>query len=169
MVGGGSQMYRLNLEQGRSVDLDHFKSCIKSQVIRFLNSLDTGAPSINCLALNPEHGLVCGGTADGRVTCWDPRSVFKITKTRLNCSSRDRTLAGTLDVAMRCQVNLTEGGDGQVAAVTAITQRNGLNLGVGTSTGQVEYYGSLADSLTVCIPFLSHRSYCMICDPVSLC
>ena len=26
-----------------------------------------------------------------------------------------------------------------MAAVTAITQRNGLNLGVGTSTGQVEY------------------------------
>jgi len=108
MVGGGSQMYRLNLEQGR-----------------FLNSLDTGAPSINCLALNPEHGLVCGGTADGRVTCWDPR---------------DRTLAGTLDVAMRCQVNQSEGGEGQVAAVTAITQRNGLNFGVGTSTGQVLLY-----------------------------
>jgi len=101
-------MYRLNLEQGR-----------------FLNSLDTGAPSINCLALNPEHGLVCGGTADRRVTCWDPR---------------DRTLAFTLDVAMRCQVNQTEEGDGQVAAVTAITQRNGINLGVGTSTGQVLLY-----------------------------
>merc|ERR1719342_687265 len=41
---------------------------------------------------------------------------------------------------MRCQVNQTEGGDGQVAAVTAITQRNGLNLGVGTSTGQVLLY-----------------------------
>jgi len=27
-----------------------------------------------------------------------------------------------------------------VAAVTAITQRNGLNLGVGTSTGQVLLY-----------------------------
>ena len=54
-----------------------------------------------------------------------------------NCFPRDRTLAGTLDVAMRCQVKQTEGGVDQVAAVTAITQRNGLNLGVGTSTGQV--------------------------------
>ena len=62
-------------------------------------------------------------------------------------------MAGTLDVAMRCQVNQTEGGDGQVAAVTAITQRNGLNLGVGTSTGQVENYGSLANPLVVCIFF----------------
>ena len=114
-------------------------------MVRFLNSLDTGAPSINCLALNPEHGLVCGGTADGRVTCWDPRLAVKKINIVQKCSPRDRTLAGTLDVAMRCQVNQIEGGDGQVAAVTAITQRNGLNFGVGTSTGQVEYYGRSPD------------------------
>ena len=78
-------------------------------------------------------------------------------------------MAGTLDVAMRCQVNQTEGGDGQVAAVTAITQRNGLNLGVGTSTGQVEIYGLLVNPLTACIAFLSHRSYCMICDQANPC
>ena len=95
--------------------------------------------------------------------------MFKITIKSLNCSSRDRTMAGTLDVAMRCQVNQTEGGDGQVAAVTAITQRNGLNLGVGTSTGQVENYGLLANPLTVFISFLSHRSYCMICDQANPC
>ena len=49
--GSGSQMYRLNLEQGR-----------------FLNSMDTAANSLNCLSINPQHSLVCAGTSDGRVS-----------------------------------------------------------------------------------------------------
>jgi len=106
LAGGGGSMYRLNLEQGR-----------------FLNSLDTMAPSINCLATSPEHGLVCGGTTDGRVTCWDPRT---------------RSLAGALDVALAAVTEDTAAGT--VPAVTAITHRSGLSMAVGTSTGQVLLY-----------------------------
>ena len=106
LAGGGGSMYRLNLEQGR-----------------FLNSLDTAAPAINCLATSPEHGLVCGGTTDGRVTCWDPRT---------------RSLAGSLDVALAAVTEDTAAGT--VPAVTAITHRSGLSMAVGTSTGQVLLY-----------------------------
>jgi len=105
-VGAGHEIYRLNLEQGR-----------------FLNSLETEASSMNCIKINPEHGLVCAGTSAGRIEAWDPRS---------------RTRAGILDCALQAL-----NPDKEVTAVPAITAlnfRDGLRLGVGTSTGQVLLY-----------------------------
>ncbi|XP_061699847.1 nucleolar protein 10 [Syngnathoides biaculeatus] len=55
-VGSSSEIYRLNLEQGR-----------------FLNSLQTDAVEHNVCDINPVHHLFASGTAEGRVECWDPR------------------------------------------------------------------------------------------------
>jgi len=55
-VGSGSQIYRLNLEQGR-----------------FMNSYATNSPSLNCISIMPSHSLVLSGSVDGRVEAWDPR------------------------------------------------------------------------------------------------
>lgn len=58
LVGGsGSEVYRLNLEQGK-----------------FLNSLVTRSPGINVTAINPAHQLWSFGGEDGFVEFWDHRS-----------------------------------------------------------------------------------------------
>ncbi|KAJ8333073.1 hypothetical protein SKAU_G00419690 [Synaphobranchus kaupii] len=56
-VGASSEVYRLNLEQGR-----------------FLNSLQTDAVENNVCDINPVHQLFATGTAEGKVECWDPRN-----------------------------------------------------------------------------------------------
>ncbi|KAM9383457.1 nucleolar protein 10 isoform 3-T3 [Phaethornis superciliosus] len=56
-VGASSEVYRLNLEQGR-----------------FLNSLQTDASESNVCDINPVHFLFALGTAEGKVECWDPRT-----------------------------------------------------------------------------------------------
>uniref|UniRef100_A0A8C4NT76 Nucleolar protein 10 n=1 Tax=Dicentrarchus labrax TaxID=13489 RepID=A0A8C4NT76_DICLA len=55
-VGSSSEVFRLNLEQGR-----------------FLNSLQTDAVENNVCDINPVHHLFATGTSEGRVECWDPR------------------------------------------------------------------------------------------------
>ncbi|XP_030632379.1 nucleolar protein 10 isoform X2 [Chanos chanos] len=55
-VGASSEIYRLNLEQGR-----------------FLNSLQTSAVEVNVCDINPVHHLFAAGTLEGKVECWDPR------------------------------------------------------------------------------------------------
>ncbi|XP_047201735.1 nucleolar protein 10 [Girardinichthys multiradiatus] len=55
-VGMSSEVYRLNLEQGR-----------------FLNSLQTDAVENNVCDINGVHNLFATGTSEGRVECWDPR------------------------------------------------------------------------------------------------
>ncbi|RVE66367.1 hypothetical protein OJAV_G00106740 [Oryzias javanicus] len=55
-VGMSSEVYRLNLEQGR-----------------FLNSLQTDAVEMNVCDINSVHHLFAAGTSDGKVECWDPR------------------------------------------------------------------------------------------------
>ncbi|CAB4019938.1 Nucleolar 10, partial [Paramuricea clavata] len=61
LVGESSEVYRLNLEQGR-----------------FLNPLQTDSESINCCDLNPVHQLLAVGTSQGHVECWDPRSRTRV-------------------------------------------------------------------------------------------
>uniref|UniRef100_A0A8C9EFI3 Nucleolar protein 10 n=1 Tax=Phocoena sinus TaxID=42100 RepID=A0A8C9EFI3_PHOSS len=56
-VGASSEVYRLNLEQGR-----------------FLNPLQTDAAENNVCDVNSVHGLFAAGTIEGRVECWDPRT-----------------------------------------------------------------------------------------------
>uniref|UniRef100_A0A7N5KKN1 Nucleolar protein 10 n=1 Tax=Ailuropoda melanoleuca TaxID=9646 RepID=A0A7N5KKN1_AILME len=56
-VGASSEVYRLNLEQGR-----------------YLNPLQTDAAENNVCDINSIHGLFATGTVEGRVECWDPRT-----------------------------------------------------------------------------------------------
>ncbi|XP_066554505.1 nucleolar protein 10 [Amia ocellicauda] len=56
-VGASSEVFRLNLEQGR-----------------FLNSLQTDAAENNVCDINPVHHLFAAGSAEGKVECWDPRA-----------------------------------------------------------------------------------------------
>lgn len=60
-VGASSEVYRLNLEQGK-----------------FVNSLMTGSSSLNVCKVNPVHELFVCGTAEGRVEAWDTRSRNKV-------------------------------------------------------------------------------------------
>ncbi|CAK8697880.1 unnamed protein product [Clavelina lepadiformis] len=57
LVGAGSEVYRLNLDQGR-----------------FLKSFETQSPELNVCTLNEFHHLLITGGIDGRIECWDPRS-----------------------------------------------------------------------------------------------
>ncbi|KAK3596946.1 hypothetical protein CHS0354_002513 [Potamilus streckersoni] len=56
LVGVSSEIYRLNLEQGR-----------------FLNPISTKATAVNCCEFNPVHNLFACGTSEGHVECFDPR------------------------------------------------------------------------------------------------
>ncbi|TFK14258.1 Nucleolar protein 10 [Platysternon megacephalum] len=60
-VGASSEVYRLNLEQGR-----------------YLNSLQTDASENNVCDINPIHCLFATGTAEGKVECWDPRTRSRV-------------------------------------------------------------------------------------------
>merc|ERR1711892_1211244 len=71
----------------------------------------------------PSHSLVLAGSVDGQVEAWDPRQ---------------RERVGVLDCAMHC---VTGGGEmNSVPQVTCLAARDGLNMAVGTSTGQVLLY-----------------------------
>jgi len=86
---------------------------------KFLNSLEveSAGGGVNCIDICPAHQLVGLGTESGTVEFWDPRV-------------RSRT--GVLDV-----VTAEENGD----AVTALAYRmDGLNLAVGTHSGQTMLY-----------------------------
>ena len=61
LVGTGSEIYRLNLDQGR-----------------FLKSYETHSKELTKCVINPEHHLVMAGGIDGHVECWDPRSKIRV-------------------------------------------------------------------------------------------
>uniref|UniRef100_H2YS54 Nucleolar protein 10 n=1 Tax=Ciona savignyi TaxID=51511 RepID=H2YS54_CIOSA len=106
LVGAGSEIYRLNLDQGR-----------------FLKSFETCSPELNVVAINPEHHLVAAGGTDGRVECWDPRS---------------RQAVGVLDCTNSLETFMMD--NSEAPKVTCLKFNGGLNVAVGTSTGQVMLY-----------------------------
>lgn len=84
---------------------------------QFLQSLQTNSKSsVNRCDVNSEHHLLCVGTQEGTVEAWDPR---------------DRKRVGTLDVAINIP-NFKS-----FPAISALKFKNGLQLGVGTQSGQV--------------------------------
>ncbi|KAH0946862.1 hypothetical protein HN011_009455 [Eciton burchellii] len=89
---------------------------------QFLQSFVTEASSINKCEINPLHHLLLVGTEDGKVEAWDPRS---------------RNCVGILDCALQC---ITQDKLEAVPAITALKCQGGLNLAVGTSTGQILLY-----------------------------
>lgn len=56
LAGAGPEVFRLSLERGA-----------------FLAPFDTRASGINSMGVDPTHGMLVLGTADGTVQCWDPR------------------------------------------------------------------------------------------------
>ena len=119
LVGAaGSQVFRLNLDQGR-----------------FLNPLDcsTSVLGVNALDINPAHGLLACGTEcedeSGTVEFWDLRA---------------RRRAGTLYLPasnLQGATSFNGNSDSSPPSVTALSSRtDGLNLAVGTSTGHILLY-----------------------------
>lgn len=91
---------------------------------RFLQGYKTESASLNCVTIMPGHSLVLAGGQDGMVEAWDPRA---------------REAVGRLDCALSC----VTGAGAEVArvpGVTAISHKDNLNIGVGTSTGHVLLY-----------------------------
>ncbi|XP_063850425.1 nucleolar protein 10-like [Scylla paramamosain] len=112
IAASGSEIYRLNLQQGR-----------------FLNSLQTEATTgVNKCAFHPSHYLFVCGTEDGRVEAWDPRSRHRVGT--LDCAA---------NMAAE-NVQLNEFRSVKQLGVTALTYSDALTLGVGTQTGQVLLY-----------------------------
>eukprot|EP00753_Platysulcus_tardus_P017513 PLAT6424.4.p1 GENE.PLAT6424.4~~PLAT6424.4.p1 ORF type:complete len:719 (-),score=361.70 PLAT6424.4:73-2175(-) len=67
VAGGGSDIYRLNLDQGRFM-------------APFATSFDDG---INTLAINPLHQLIVAGGEDGWLEAWDPRARRRVARVDL--------------------------------------------------------------------------------------
>lgn len=72
LVGDGSEVYRMNLEQGR-----------------FLQPYSTSSAEINVCKVNDVHQLLSVGTIDGKIVCFDPRS-------RANVGTLDLALSKTI-------------------------------------------------------------------------
>ncbi|BFY99226.1 hypothetical protein BsWGS_02266 [Bradybaena similaris] len=91
---------------------------------RFMKPLQTSATEINCCEFNPANYLFGCGSKLGHLECWDPRS---------------RQRAGILDITTS---NFIQDFEVQgVPEITAMKFRNdGLNVALGTSTGQVLLY-----------------------------
>lgn len=102
IVGASSEIYRLNLERGQ-----------------FLQPYESQCSEFNTADVNPEHHLLCVGSAEGTVEAWDPR---------------DKRKCATLDVAMKIKNNR------DYPAITTIKFKNALQMGVGTASGHVLIY-----------------------------
>lgn len=102
IVGASSEIYRLNLERGQ-----------------FLQPYESACSEFNASEINPEHHLLCVGSAEGTIEAWDPR---------------DKKKCSTLDVAMKIKSNRDH------PAITSIKFKNALQMGVGTASGHVLLY-----------------------------
>uniref|UniRef100_A0A1I7ZKS1 NUC153 domain-containing protein n=1 Tax=Steinernema glaseri TaxID=37863 RepID=A0A1I7ZKS1_9BILA len=110
VVAAGSDIYRLNLEEGR-----------------FLEPLHSPAPSLTCCEFNDYHQLFVAGTEDGCVEAYDHRDRSCVAT--LNCS-----------LGASYQPKLSYSSGLVVPEVTAVRFKDALHLAVGTSTGQILMY-----------------------------
>ncbi|KAJ3118027.1 Nucleolar protein 10 [Phlyctochytrium bullatum] len=111
VVGSTSEVYRLNLEQGR-----------------FYEPLLTSSPENNIVTINPAHGLLAFGGEDGNVEFWHPNSRNRLA--RLDVATWMATL-GSREV----------GGLDTFPAISAIEfNSDGLTCAVGTQSGHVMLY-----------------------------
>jgi ribosome biogenesis protein ENP2 len=106
LVGDGSGIFRLNLEEGK-----------------FADTFTTEASSLNVCKINPLHNLLVCGSKEGMVEAWDPRCGKCVSK--LDCALSSVT-----------QETNVEG----LPSVTSLSFRDGLNMAVGTATGQILLY-----------------------------
>ncbi|KAK9453754.1 WD40-repeat-containing domain protein [Dipodascopsis uninucleata] len=93
---------------------------------RFMNPLDLGEGigGCNCLDINPAHELLAFGLENNTVQFWDPRSRSKV-----------------LQMEMDNRSSIDDSSVGLGGGITAVSFRNnGLNLAIGTSSGQTILY-----------------------------
>ncbi|XP_044727447.1 nucleolar protein 10 [Chrysoperla carnea] len=132
----GGRYYRLRIPRfGRDLKY-HYPSCdlflvgTSPEIYRlnlergqFLQPFTTQASIINKCDINPVHHLLVCGTQEGRIEAWDPRV---------------RERVGSLDCAFNC-VNDNGNIEG-FPSISALKFHGGLQLGVGTATGQILLY-----------------------------
>ena len=125
VAGAGSEVYRLNLDQGR------FMQPLQLQ--------DDGqdVPGVNAIDINPAHQLFAFGVeGNGTVQFWDPRSRTRVGVLQLPLSRllpTNKPLKSTLPGV--------EDDSGPSVSVTAIASRmDGLSYAIGTSTGHTLLY-----------------------------
>lgn len=93
----GNEVYRLNIDQGR-----------------FLAPFELDSEGVNCMDVNPAHGLLGFGTEDGTVEFWDPRHRKRV-----------------------AQLSVGGAGHGPGSGATALSfHRNGLGVAVGNYEGE---------------------------------
>uniref|UniRef100_G1RUE3 Nucleolar protein 10 n=1 Tax=Nomascus leucogenys TaxID=61853 RepID=G1RUE3_NOMLE len=120
-VGASSEVYRLNLEQGR-----------------YLNPLQTDAAENNVCDINSVHGLFATGTIEGRVECWDPR-------TRNRVGLLDCALNIEINLPCKCSSTFNISGVSILPTISALKFNGALTMAVGTTTGQVLLYDLRSD------------------------
>ena len=94
---------------------------------RFLQPYETDSSELNVCEINEIYDLLAVGTTEGRIECFDPRS---------------KTRAGILDIrnsGVNCEVA------NQFPSVTALSFRNGLEMGIGLNSGHVLLYDIRSD------------------------
>ncbi|KAJ3555106.1 hypothetical protein NM688_g2759 [Phlebia brevispora] len=125
IAGAGSEVYRLNLDQGR------FLSPLVLQ--------DDGeeVQGVNVIDINSAHQLFAFGVdGTGTVEFWDPRSRTRVAQLKLPISRLLPT--GTLSAPALPGI---EDAGGPSVSVTALASRpDGLSYAVGTSTGHTLLY-----------------------------
>ena len=89
---------------------------------RFLQPYETESTELNVCEINKIYDLLAVGSTEGKVHCFDPRS---------------KTNASTLDIRNSGIYNQI---GNEVPAVTALSFRNGLEMGVGLNSGHVLLY-----------------------------
>lgn len=133
LVGAtGSEVYRLNLEQGR------FLSPLMLQ-----GDGINDVSGVNVVDVNPAHQLIAFGLeASGIVEFWDPRSRSKVGLLRLPTS---RLLTSLSSVAQSLP-GVDEPGTIPGLSITAISSRaDGLSYAIGTSSGHTLLYDIRSD------------------------
>ena len=95
------------------------------EVGTFLKPFETETTSLTSIALNPVHNLMVVGSQEGYIEAWDPRI-------------RDRV--GRLDCAHDVIRTESTINDRRIPSVSTISFRDGLSMGIGTSTGQILLY-----------------------------
>ncbi|ENN72903.1 hypothetical protein HUJ04_003214 [Dendroctonus ponderosae] len=105
---------------------------------QFMTPYSTEASEINKCVINPVHHLLACGTKEGRVEAWDPRAKERV---------------GVLDCAFTC-LNENKRLQG-FPSVTALQFNGGVQMGVGTATGQILLYDIRSDK-----PFIVKDHMC---------
>uniref|UniRef100_A0A0N4ZZ58 NUC153 domain-containing protein n=1 Tax=Parastrongyloides trichosuri TaxID=131310 RepID=A0A0N4ZZ58_PARTI len=110
VVGSGSDVFRLNLEQGK-----------------FMEPFNTEAETLSCCQLNEDHQLFLCGTDDGKVIAFDHRDRSNVGV--LDCALGQYSSTNNYISTIK-----------DIPEVSTIKFRDSLTFGVGTTTGYVLTY-----------------------------